>query len=219
MKIPTRQMTALIASILMIALLAGCGGPSVSPEESVKIYGQMVANSDFSNAEKIKIPQETQEKLKNESNSAAKGFLQIFSSAFQIQLTEDQLNRIMAAGDKLRKKIEVQTELVSKTDGAATVKVSVTPMDMNAYMASVQPILKQKIQGMQPEQIKEKIGDIVADAVAEAYDRTGILPEKITFETECVVDEKTNAWRPKDEMQFVLNLSRAIVNQENNMQK
>lgn len=208
------KVAVFIVVCVLAVVVAGCGGPKVSPEESAKIFGEMAGRFDFTNADKIKMPKQEQEKTKKAAKDAAKGMVQMLFTSFKIPMTDEQVNRILEAQFEMQKKVEIQTELISKADKESMVKISVSSIDMKKFEKTIEASVMKNAEGMDERQFKAKGGEIITAALIEGYNTAEFLPEKSAFETKCIIDEKLNIWRPEDEVNFALNVTRRIVGQQ-----
>lgn len=187
-------------ALLVAVAAAGCGGPKVSPEETVKIYADMAVKYDLSEAQKVGYTEDdvkkAQESKEKNLNNAAK---MLFASV--------RTNPSPAAAEKFKEivmkigqRAEIKTELVSKDGQSAIVKISITPLDQAAFMQqTLAPAIRQQLGG--PNWASEG-ADIVVGLYEDAVDAMPLKSAPNSFEVKCVIDEKTNCWRPENVQAF-----------------
>lgn len=203
-----RSFIAALAVVLMLAMV-GCGGPKVSPEESMKIYLNIAIKSDLSEASKIGMPDEDQKKAKEiREKNLDTAVNTVFANA-ETKVSDATKEKFKNTMLQLAQKIAFSTEPVSKSDKSAVVKVSITSVDQDEFVNKVfLPAIEKKASEPNFDWTTEG-ADVMAELYAGAVDTMPLKSEPMEFEVKCVIDAKTNCWRPEDAKAFKANITAA----------
>lgn len=189
-----KKMVWILATLLILAVMAGCGQPKSTPEEAALIFCNAGIKMDFTGVEKIGITKDDQTKLMEMRKQALK------KNAVEI-LKEWDIKNPKLAGDlaealgKINSKIEFKTELVSKEKNSAIVKVSVRTIDGEKFVDEViNPALES-------EAFTKTVGEMsranfIAQTFSKNVDKVTLVKEAKTFEAKLTLDEKSGHWHP-----------------------
>ncbi|OOM06335.1 DUF5105 domain-containing protein [Clostridium saccharobutylicum] len=118
---------------------------SISPEESAKLFWNLVINQDSSSIEKIGYSKAFGERLiKNKNKEYFKALKNDFNKA-GISLSDEQIQGIVNALLRSIKKTSANFEVASKTDNLAKVKVSSTSINLNSIATKTENNIKNQI--------------------------------------------------------------------------
>lgn len=208
-----KQVSILAIALSLVVVAAGCGGPKLSPEATIQIYANMAVKADFSEYEKIGLTNDDLKKAKEEKEQAYERAANIVFAKGQMQPNDEAKAKFKEAVLKMGNMMEVKTEPVSKDDKTAVVKVSVKSIDQDGFINGILlPKLQEKIQAKAADPNFNWSKDGAAmymDIFTELIGQAQLNAEPTTFEVKCIVDQKTNCWRPEKPEEFKKSLMQA----------
>lgn len=188
----------LVLTALFALVAAGCGGPKTSPEESMRIYANMVVKVDYSEAAKVGYSEEEMRKSRDDQMNELGKQAKIVLDSFETKTTSVAKERFVNMIMKVNERVEVKSELVSKQDKTAIVKVSIRSMDLYDFLENTLfPQIQQKMIES-PYKWKEEGAIFISEMYESVIDTLPMRGEPVTFEVNCNIDEKTNCWKPAD---------------------
>lgn len=194
------MVTVLAALFALVA--AGCGGPKTSPEESMRIYANMVVKFDYSEAAKVGYTEEVIKESKDGQMKELEKLAKVLFDSADTKTTPEAKKRFAKVIMKINERVEVKSELVSKQDKTATVKVSIRSLGMEDFMNNTLiPQSQQKTMDPSYDWKKQGAG-FITDLYESIIDTLPMRGEPVTFEVKCDIDEKTNCWKPANLDEF-----------------
>lgn len=208
-----KQIFMLVVTLSLVIVVAGCGGPKLSPEATMQIYANMAVKADFSEYSKIGMTEDDLQKMKDMKEQAYERAAKVVFAQGQMKPNDEAKAKFKDIVLKMGNMMEVKTEPVSKDDNTAVVKVSVKSIDQNGFLNEILlPKLQERIQAKaaDPNFDWNKEGAVIfMDTFAELLDQAKLQAEPTVFEVKCVVDQKTNCWRPEKPEEFKQNIMKA----------
>lgn len=110
---------------------------SISPEESAKVFWDLVIKSDSSSMEKIGYSKAFGERIIKTMNRSELESLKKEFNQSDVSLSDDQIQGIIDALRTAISKNSIDFEVVSKTDTTAEVKISATSINLNSIVNDV----------------------------------------------------------------------------------
>ena len=182
----------ILVTVMAATMLVACGEPKTSPEESTKIFLNVLLKNDKTNIDKIGLKEEDYTKFRKEFED---GMTQDFSSSGLDEkvLTEEVKNNFKSDLLKGLGKLDYQVTLVSKDDKTAKVEVKIKGFDI------------QKISTDATNKITEEVVANPAMTQTELYQKSFKLIGKGIADGVLTQDQKTvtmtltnqdNTWIP-----------------------
>lgn len=193
-----RRLAALVSMLFVIALLAGCGGPKVSPEETTQILADACVKLDFKQADKVGLKKDMQEKIENAVMVKGRSMLKAKARTGQIQLTDEQAQKVLDAAVAAQRRSTITTKLISKDSKAAVVEVSLTAIDGQKMAQAIMQDMQAKVQGMTQAQFKKDGGAIITGVMVTAMNNVVFKQDPVVLQVKCKIDEKENIWVPEE---------------------
>lgn len=203
----------LAVALSFVVVAAGCGGPKLSPEATMQIYANMAVKADFSEYEKIGMTEDDLQKMKDMKEKAYENAAKVIFAQGQMKPNDEAKAKFKDIVLKMGNMMEVKTEPVSKDGDTAVVKVTVRSIDQDGFLNGVLvPKLQERIQAKATDANFDwnKDGAVLfMDTFAELLDQAQLKAEPSTFEVKCIVDKKSNCWRPEKPEEFKKNIMQA----------
>lgn len=193
-----KRLVALVGMLFIISLLAGCGGPKVSPEETMQILADACVKLDFKQADKVGLKKDMQEKIEKTVMLKGRNMLKNKARAAQVKITDEQAQKVLEAAVAAQRRSTITTKLISKDSKSAVVEVSATAIDGQKLAQSLMQDMQAKVQGMTQAQFRKEGGPIITDVIADALGKAEFKAEPAVFQVNCKIDEKENIWVPEE---------------------
>lgn len=188
-------MAVAVASLLLV----GCA-PKVNADEAVRILAKGMLTLDFTDAGKLGINKEKQEKMKSETIKRAKAQVKTMMMAMgRVKISDDQAQQIVDKIYETQKKVAVSTKLISEQDKEAVVSMSIQAIDGEKMAELMQDGVTRKVQEMTPEDMQKQAGKIITETYLEIMDQVEFKDEPTVIEVKCKLDEKSNKWLPEED--------------------
>lgn len=191
-----KKMTWIVATLLILAVTGGCGQPKATPEETALAFCNGVVKLDFTGAEKVGLSQKDQTQIAGVRRQTFQDTAAAILKAHEIVPFSDATNKLADALEKINRKIEFKTELVSKEQDRAVVKVSVRTIDGDTFVNEIAS------PALDSEDFRQKLPNEKADFLIQIFsrniDKVTLVKEAKTFEMKLVLDKKTGYWGPAD---------------------
>ncbi|WP_341274014.1 DUF5105 domain-containing protein [Clostridium saccharobutylicum] len=177
---------------------------SISPEESAKLFWNLVINQDSSSIEKIGYSKAFGERLiKNKNKEYFKYLKNEFNKA-GISLSDEQIQGIINALLSSIKKTSANFEVASKTDNLAKVKVSSTSINLNSIATKTENNIKNQISSgkiTSKQQALDSCISLITDEINNA--QLGSSNNENTFSFTKIAD----IWIPSNVNNYVENIT------------
>jgi len=192
MKNLKRVFVAILVTIMATTMLVACGAPKTSPEESTKIFLNVLLKNDKTNMDKIGLKENDYTKFRKEFED---GMTQGFSSSGLDEkiLTEEVKNNFKNDILKGLTKLEYQVTLVSKDQKTAKVEVKIKGFDLKKISTDSATKLQEEYTAnpamTQTEIYKESfklVGQGIADGILTQDEKTVTL----------TLTNENNTWIP-----------------------
>lgn len=191
---------AILVAIISSALIISCGGPKTTPEESGKIFLDVVLKDDKTNIDKIGMSEEDYNKFKQEKeNQMIKGFESgiVDKSILTDEITTQFKNDILKGLSTL--KYEVTP--VKEEKDTATVEVKIQSFDIAKISADAQSAIINDVTNnpnITEKEIYAESFKLVGAAIA-----AGTVKED-TKKVTLTLTKHDNVWLPNDNDIFTL---------------
>lgn len=197
----SKLLLALCFALFMSVTLMGCGGndPNVDVQALVEgiRHGDTAAMKDF--------------KL---TGDGAKPISEVFikelgKSLSATQEGMDSAQKIM--GDKL-KELKIKTEVVSKSDNSAKVKITTDYIEFASVMMGSMQKMEKEIEKLDPNDMSalDKFGDMYLKLFSDDMKNAKVAGQQ-SFEVEVKKDKDTGKWIPDDVGKFQEDLARYML--------
>lgn len=194
-----KLLTTFLIAIFAVAALTGCGGPKVSPEESIKIVADAAIKLDFSQANKLQyISKQEQENLVDSAKKQSKNMIVAMGRSAKVKISDADAGKIVDAILEVQKKATVTTKLISKEDTSAVVELTLTHVDSEKFMEAYMGNLMTKLQGFTQQDFTTNGGAIITESFLNALQKAEFSTEPFVVKTKCVLDKKANEWIPAE---------------------
>lgn len=192
MKNLKRVFVAILVTIMATTMLVACGSPKTSPEESTKIFLNVLLKNDKTNMDKIGLKENDYTNFRKEFED---GMTQGFSSSGLDEkiLTDEIKNNFKNDILKGLTKLEYQVTLVSKEKKTAKVEVKIKGFDLKKISTDSATKLKEEYSAnptMTQEEIYQESFKLVGKGIAD-----GILTQDEKTVTLTLTNEN-NTWMP-----------------------
>lgn len=187
-----RALAVLIVSIMSVVMLTACGGSKASPEESAKIFLDVLLKDDKTDMDKIGLGENEYTQFRESiENGLMEGFTgSITDPAILTEELKNTLKQNIITGFS---KVEYEV-ISSKVDGdIATVEVSIKGFDMNTISASVQERLQADLKA-NPTMAEPQILQASLKYVGESIANGTIVQEPKTITLTITKDK--DIWLP-----------------------
>ena len=183
----------LLVTVMATVMLVGCGEPKATPEESAKIFLDVLLKDDKTNMEKIGMNEDTYTEFrKTLEDGIMEGFTStgIDSSILTDEVKDSFKNNILTGLTKLEYEV-----LSSSTDqDTAKVEVKIKGFDMQKIVGDGQNEIMEKVTtnpSMSEAEIYEESFKIIGNAIAAGTVKKE--PATITV----VLTKENNVWLPE----------------------
>lgn len=188
----SKLLLALCLALFSTLALAGCGGNE--PDVDVKNLAEAIGHGDAAAAKEFKLSEK-------DSASIDAKFVQELGKA--IGANKESMDAAQKAMSEKFKSLKYKTEVVSKSDNSAKVKVTTDYISfMNAFAGMMQGMEAeaQKLDPNDPNAF-DKLGEICMNLFAKEISNAKVEGQQ-SFEVEVKKNKDTGKWMPADLTKF-----------------
>ena len=197
----SKSLLALCFALFTSVTLMGCGGND--PNVDVQALAEGIGHGDTAAMKDFKL-----------TGDGAKPISEVFIKELGKSLSAtpegmDSAQKIM--GDKL-KELKIKTEVVSKSDNSAKVKITTDYIEFASVMMGSMQKMEKEIEKMDPNDMSalDKFGDIYLKLFSDDMKNAKVAGQQ-SFEVEVKKDKNTGKWVPGDIDQFQEELARYML--------
>ena len=197
----SKLLLALCFALFTSVTLMGCGGND--PNVDVQALAEGIGHGDTAAMKDFKL-----------TGDGAKPISEVFIKELGKSLSAtpegmDSAQKIM--GDKL-KELKIKTEVVSKSDNSAKVKITTDYIEFASVMMGSMQKMEKEIEKMDPNDMSalDKFGDIYLKLFSDDMKNAKVAGQQ-SFEVEVKKDKNTGKWVPGDIDQFQEELARYML--------
>lgn len=197
----SKILLALCFVLFTSVTLMGCGGND--PNVDVQALAEGIGHGDTAAMKDFKL-----------TGDGAKPISEVFikelgKSLSATQEGMDSAQKVM--GDKL-KELKIKTEVVSKSDNSAKVKVTTDYIEFASVMMGSMQKLEKEIDKMDPNDMSalDKFGDMYLKLFSDDMKNAKVAGQQ-SFEVEVKKDKDTGKWMPGDVGKFQEDLARYML--------
>ena len=197
----SKILLALCFALFSSAALMGCGGND--PNVDVQALAEGIGHGDTAAIKDFKL-----------TGDGAKPINEIFIQELGKSLgasKEGMDGAQKAMGDKL-KELKIKTEVVSKSDNSAKVKITTDYIEFTAVMMGSMQKMDKEIEKMDPDDMSvfDKLGDMYLKLFSDDMKNAKVAGQQ-SFEVEVKKDKDTGKWMPADVGKFQEDLARYML--------
>lgn len=197
----SKILLALCFALFTSVTLMGCGGND--PNVDVQALAEGIGHGDTAAMKDFKL-----------TGDGAKPISEVFikelgKSLSATQEGMDSAQKVM--GDKL-KELKIKTEVVSKSDNSAKVKITTDYIEFASVMMDSMQKLEKEIDKMDPNDMSalDKFGDMYLKLFSDDMKNAKVAGQQ-SFEVEVKKDKDTGKWMPGDVGKFQEDLARYML--------
>ena len=197
----SKLLLALCFALFTSVTLMGCGGND--PNVDVQALAEGIGHGDTAAMKDFKL-----------TGDGAKPISEVFikelgKSLSATQEGMDSAQKIM--GDKL-KELKIKTEVVSKSDNSAKVKLTTDYIEFASVMMGSMQKMEKEIEKMDPNDMSalDKFGDMYLKLFSDDMKNAKAAGQQ-SFEVEVKKDKDTGKWMPADVGKFQEDLARYML--------
>jgi len=197
----SKILLALCFALFTSVTLMGCGGND--PNVDVQALAEGIGHGDTAAMKDFKL-----------TGDGAKPISEVFikelgKSLSATQEGMDSAQKVM--GDKL-KELKIKTEVVSKSDNSAKVKITTDYIEFASVMMGSMQKLEKEIDKMDPNDMSalDKFGDMYLKLFSDDMKNAKVAGQQ-SFEVEVKKDKDTGKWMPGDVGKFQEDLARYML--------
>ena len=197
----SKILLALCFALFTSVTLMGCGGND--PNVDVQALAEGIGHGDTAAMKDFKL-----------TGDGAKPISEVFikelgKSLSATQEGMDSAQKVM--GDKL-KELKIKTEVVSKSDNSAKVKITTDYIEFASVMMGSMQKLEKEIDKMDPNDMSalDKFGDMYLKLFSDDMKNAKVAGQQ-SFEVEVQKDKDTGKWMPGDVGKFQEDLARYML--------
>ena len=197
----SKILLALCFALFTSVTLMGCGGND--PNVDVQALAEGIGHGDTAAMKDFKV-----------TGDGAKPISEVFikelgKSLSATQEGMDSAQKVM--GDKL-KELKIKTEVVSKSDNSAKVKITTDYIEFASVMMGSMQKLEKEIDKMDPNDMSalDKFGDMYLKLFSDDMKNAKVAGQQ-SFEVEVKKDKDTGKWMPGDVGKFQEDLARYML--------
>lgn len=197
----SKLLLALCFALFMSVTLMGCGGND--PNVDVQALVEGIGHGDTAAMKDFKL-----------TGDGAKPISEVFikelgKSLSATQEGMDSAQKIM--GDKL-KELKIKTEVVSKSDNSAKVKITTDYIEFASVMMGSMQKMEKEIEKLDPNDMSalDKFGDMYLKLFSDDMKNAKVAGQQ-SFEVEVKKDKDTGKWIPDDVGKFQEDLARYML--------
>ena len=197
----SKLLLALCFALFTSVTLMGCGGND--PNVDVQALAEGIGHGDTAAMKDFKL-----------TGDGAKPISEVFikelgKSLSATQEGMDSAQKIM--GDKL-KELKIKTEVVSKSDNSAKVKITTDYIEFASVMMGSMQKMEKEIEKLDPNDMSalDKFGDMYLKLFSDDMKNAKVAGQQ-SFEVEVKKDKDTGKWIPDDVGKFQEDLARYML--------
>ena len=197
----SKLLLALCFALFTSVTLMGCGGND--PNVDVQALAEGIGHGDTAAMKDFKL-----------TGDGAKPISEVFikelgKSLSATQEGMDSAQKIM--GDKL-KELKIKTEVVSKSDNSAKVKITTDYIEFASVMMGSMQKMEKEIEKMDPNDMSalDRLGDMYLKLFSDDMKNAKVAGQQ-SFEVEVKKDKDTGKWMPADVGKFQEDLARYML--------
>ena len=197
----SKLLLALCFALFTSVTLMGCGGND--PNVDVQALAEGIGHGDAAAMKDFKL-----------TGDGAKPISEVFIKELGKSLSAtpegiDSAQKIM--GDKL-KELKIKTEVVSKSDNSAKVKITTDYIEFASVMMGSMQKMEKEIEKMDPNDMSalDKFGDMYLKLFSDDMKNAKVAGQQ-SFEVEVKKDKDTGKWIPDDVGKFQEDLARYML--------
>ena len=197
----SKLLLALCFALFTSVTLMGCGGND--PNVDVQALAEGIGHGDTAAMKDFKL-----------TGDGAKPISEVFikelgKSLSATQEGMDSAQKIM--GDKL-KELKIKTEVVSKSDNSAKVKITTDYIEFTSVMMGSMQKMEKEIEKMDPNDMSalDKFGDMYLKLFSDDMKNAKVAGQQ-SFEIDVKKDKDTGKWIPDDVGKFQEDLARYML--------
>ena len=197
----SKNLLALCFALFTSVTLMGCGGND--PNVDVQALAEGIGHGDTAAMKDFKL-----------TGDGAKPISEVFikelgKSLSATQEGMDSAQKIM--GDKL-KELKIKTEVVSKSDNSAKVKITTDYIEFASVMMGSMQKMEKEIEKMDPNDMSvlDKFGDMYLKLFSDDMKNAKVAGQQ-SFEIDVKKDKDTGKWIPDDVGKFQEDLARYML--------
>lgn len=197
----SKLLLALCFALFTSVTLMGCGGND--PNVDVQALAEGIGHGDTAAMKDFKL-----------TGDGAKPISEVFikelgKSLSATQEGMDSAQKIM--GDKL-KELKIKTEVVSKSDNSAKVKITTDYIEFASVMMGSMQKMEKEIEKMDPNDMSalDKFGDMYLKLFSDDMKNAKVAGQQ-SFEIDVKKDKDTGKWIPDDVGKFQEDLARYML--------
>ena len=197
----SKLLLALCFALFTSVTLMGCGGND--PNVDVQALAEGIGHGDTAAMKDFKL-----------TGDGAKPISEVFikelgKSLSATQEGMDSAQKIM--GDKL-KELKIKTEVVSKSDNSAKVKITTDYIEFASVMMGSMQKMEKEIEKMDPNDMSalDKFGDMYLKLFSDDMKNAKVAGQQ-SFEVEVKKDKDTGKWMPTDLTKFQEDLAKYML--------
>ena len=197
----SKILLALCFALFTSVTLMGCGGND--PNVDVQALAEGIGHGDTAAMKDFKL-----------TGDGAKPISEVFikelgKSLSATQEGMDSAQKVM--GDKL-KELKIKTEVVSKSDNSAKVKITTDYIEFASVMMGSMQKMEKEIEKMNPNDMSalDKFGDMYLKLFSDDMKNAKVAGQQ-SFEIEVKKDKDTGKWMPGDVGKFQEDLARYML--------
>lgn len=192
-----KKLKKVLVFMLVVAMsatmLISCGEPKVKPEESAKIYLDVIFKADKTNMDKIGMKEEDYNTVRKNEEDAFTS--KLGTSAASNSLTDESKDELMKNVLTGLTKLEYEVTPVSTDKETAKVNIKINCFELDKIIKNGQQKIIQKVTAnptMTQDEIMKESFKIVGEGFAEGPDKDN------TTTVEVGLVKKNNIWVPDD---------------------
>ena len=197
----SKLLLALCFALFTSVTLMGCGGND--PNVDVQALAEGIGHGDTAAMKDFKL-----------TGDGAKPISEVFikelgKSLSATQEGMDSAQKIM--GDKL-KELKIKTEVVSKSDNSAKVKITTDYIEFASVMMGSMQKMEKEIEKMDPNDMSalDRLGDMYLKLFSDDMKNAKVAGQQ-SFEIDVKKDKDTGKWMPADVGKFQEDLARYML--------
>lgn len=198
-----------------IAFLSGCTGPQKNAADSIKAIYELYILGDTKGITSLGMTEEDINAAKETYDASLKETIRANFSASGQEIEEDVLEELCEARKAALAKMSATAEVVSESEGKATVVVHTTyfnefNLDEDAYYSARETAQQSNFPTTEERQVF--LMDIYSKNLIEAYRNVTPSEKTIDITVDCVI--QNNTWVPANMSSFGSDLALAITGQK-----
>jgi len=193
-----KKMGCIIALLMVTIAIVSCSKteptkPKATPEETTKIYLDMIFKNDMTNIDKLGLSDEDSEAL---TGGIEKIFLKNFfkSNSDEASISEEVKNSFIKDFIRGLSKLDYEVLPVSSTEDTAIVEIKTKVFDRNKILA-VSVEKGKEVYSVNPSTTDEELMNSVYTAVSSSFANGTLLSENRTS-IECYLTLEDDVWVP-----------------------